>query len=150
MKKIKKYTTVIAMGLILLLSSTNTIQANTLTYKTTLHKEIGIATHSCNNYLKSGEPSSGQVVLANSTNKPIISKLTMRIVGVTAKDRQNIISSSPTKASIKIPAFQEVTYEFTNGASVIVKEDISAYIIMKTEHGERKGKPFKILAPYEK
>ena len=150
MLNIKKYTTVIAMGLMLSLLSTNSIQANQLTYKTTLHKEVGIATHECNHYLKSGEPSSGQVILANPKNKPVLSNLTMQIVGVTTRDKQNIIRALPTQVSINIPAFQEVTYEFNNGASAVVKEDISAYIVMKTEHGERKGKQFKILAPYRK
>lgn len=150
MKQIKKYTTILTMGLMLSLLAVSEAEANPLVYKKTLNKEIGIITQSCSNYIKSGQPSTGQVVLANPTNKPIVSHLTMYIVGESAIDKQNIISSLPKKVDITIPAFQEVTYKFTNGASAIVSKDISAHILMKTDNGEKKGAVFKILAPWKK
>ena len=150
MQQLKKITTIITMGLMLSLLTVSEVEANSLVYQKTLNKEIGITTQSCNNYIKSGQPSTGQVVLANPTDKPIVSHLSMRIVGMNAIDKQNIISSLPTKVSITIPAFQEVVYEFTNGASAIVSKDISAYILMKTDNGEKKGTVFKILAPWTK
>jgi len=149
-QSIKKYGKNFTMGMVLLLSGTNMVQASPLVYQTTLNKEVGIATHSCNSYLKSGEPSFGEVVLANPTDKEIISRLTMTIVGKDAIDKQNIIQSIPSKVSIKIPAYQEVVYKFKNGALATVRKDISAYILMKTEHGEKRGKAFKIIAPYRK
>ena len=145
--KLIRYTSI---GLLLSLLAVSGVEAKTLVYQKTLNKEIGISTQSCSNYIKSGQPSSGQVVLANPTNKPIVSNLTMRIIGHSTVDKQNIISSLPTQVSIKIPAFQEVVYKFKNGASAIVSKDISAYILMKTDNGEKKGTVFKILAPYTK
>jgi len=150
MQQLKKYTTTLAIGLMLSFISISEARATSLVYQKTLNKEIGITTQSCSNYIKSGQPSSGQVVLANPTDKPIISHLTMRIVGQSIVDKQNIITSLPSKISITIPAFQEVVYEFTNGASAIVKKDISAYILMQTDNGEKKGTVFKILAPWTK
>jgi len=150
MQQLKKYTSTLAIGLMLSFISISEAKATSLVYQKTLNKEIGITTQSCSNYIKSGQPSSGQVVLANPTDKPIISHLTMRIVGQSIVDQQNIITSLPSNVSITIPAFQEVVYEFTNGASAIVKNDISAYILMKTDNGEKKGTVFKILAPWTK
>jgi len=150
MQQLKKYTTTLAIGLMLSFISISEARATSLVYQKTLNKEIGITTQSCSNYIKSGQPSSGQVVLANPTDKPIISHLSMRIVGQNIVDQQNIITSLPSKVSITIPAFQEVVYEFTNGASAIVKKDISAYILMQTDNGEKKGTVFKILAPWTK
>lgn len=150
MQQLKKYTTIITMGLMLLFLTVSELGATSLIYQKTLNKEIGITTQSCSNYIKSGQPSTGKVVLANPTDKPIVSNLTMYIVGSSTIDQQNIISSLPTKVNIIIPAFQEVVYEFTNGASAIVSKDISAYILMKTDNGEKKGTVFKILAPWMK
>jgi len=149
-KQLKRYTRILVIGVMFSLLTVNELNATPLVYQKTLNKEIGISTQSCSNYIKSGQPSTGQVVLANPTNKPVVSNLTMRVVGYSSVDKQNIITSLPTKVSITIPAFQEVVYEFTNGASAIVKTDISAYILMKTDNGEKKGTVFKILAPYTK
>ena len=149
-KQLKRYTRILVIGVMFSLLTVNELNATPLVYQKTLNKEIGIITQSCSNYIKSGQPSTGQVVLANPTNKPVVSNLTMHVVGYSSVDKQNIITSLPTKVSITIPAFQEVVYEFTNGASAIVKTDISAYILMKTDNGEKKGTVFKILAPYTK
>ena len=149
-KQLKRYTRILVIGVMFSLLTVNELNATPLVYQKTLNKEIGIITQSCSNYIKSGQPSTGQVVLANPTNKPVVSNLTMRVVGYSSVDKQNIITSLPTKVSITIPAFQEVVYEFTNGASAIVKTDISAYILMKTDNEEKKGTVFKILAPYTK
>ena len=149
-KQLKRYTRILVIGVMSSLLTVNELNATPLVYQKTLNKEIGISTQSCSNYIKSGQPSTGQVVLANPTNKPVVSNLTMRVVGYSSVDKQNIITSLPTKVSITIPAFQEVVYEFTNGASALVKQDISAYILMKTDNGEKKGTVFKILAPYTK
>ena len=149
-KQLKRYTRILVIGVMSSLLTVNELNATPLIYQKTFNKEIGISTQSCSNYIKSGQPSTGQVVLANPTNKPVVSNLTMRVVGYSSVDKQNIITSLPTKVSITIPAFQEVVYEFTNGASAIVKTDISAYILMKTDNGEKKGTIFKILAPYTK
>lgn len=148
-EKIKKYTSIVAVGVMFTFLTISQAEANTLTYQKTFKPEVGISTYSCNSYIKSGEPTSGQVVLANPTDKTVISKLTMTIVGKTAVDKANIVQSKPSHVSIKIPAYQEVTYEFTNGATAIVKKDITAYILMKTEKEERKGKEFKIIAPFK-
>ena len=97
--------------------------------------------------LKSGEPSSGKLIIANSTNQAKTSTIKLYFVLKNHWESNNLIEplGSYIVASYNVPPFRKNTYRFENGPSMKVKKDTFVYLIADNNITKMIVKEFLIL-----